>query len=154
MIDGEKVCNRCRVNKPVVAYYVVKGRLRGPCKDCWKAELARPRVQTRDRDSKFAANLRANYGMTVEDYDAMWLAQRGQCAICGRASSLRGQGRGSQRLAVDHDHGTGAVRGLLCGMCNGGLGLFDDDPARLRLAIEYLHGRKDGATVGKGIGLT
>ena len=138
VIDGRKVCNRCGVEKPTDGFYTVSGRLRGPCKDCWKQELKLPHVQTRDRDSKFAANLRANYGMTFDDYEALWLSQGGRCAICGVDAPLRGHGRERMRLAVDHSHETGAVRGLLCGMCNGGLGLFGDEVGRLREAISYL----------------
>src|SRR5262245_26645039 len=50
------------------------------------------------------------------------------CAICG---SL-------ERLAVDHDHTTGAVRGALCSNCNVALGLFSDSVQRLESAIAYL----------------
>ena len=142
VIDGQKVCSRCGITKPVDDYYVVQGRRRGPCKACWLADLKAPHVQERDRTSKFVANLRANYGMTIDDYDAMWLAQQGRCAICGEAFALRGSGRTSRRLGVDHDHATGKVRGLLCQMCNGGLGLFNDDIERMLDAIRYLQERK------------
>lgn len=63
------------------------------------------------------------------------VAQDGRCAICGATDARR---RKSDRLNVDHDHATGAFRGLLCDPCNNGLGRFDDDPDRLRKAADYL----------------
>lgn len=71
------------------------------------------------------------YGLTYADYVEMLAAQNGGCRICGQAP-------GKRRLAVDHDHQTGKVRGLLCGRCNSGLGFFQDDSARMRQAIAYL----------------
>ena len=58
-------------------------------------------------------------------------AQGGLCAICGRKQP-------EKWLAVDHDHETGVIRGLLCSRCNSGLGQFKDNPDRLRLAADYL----------------
>lgn len=75
------------------------------------------------------------YGLTVEDYEAMNHAQGGWCAICG-GTSARSDSDGG--LVVDHDHATGAVRGLLCGRCNSALGQMRDDPAILLAAVEYL----------------
>jgi hypothetical protein len=74
-------------------------------------------------------NLQQKYGMTVAQWEALFKRQGGGCAICG------GAGR---KLCVDHNHATGAVRGLLCDQCNHGLGNFRDDETRLRLAIAYL----------------
>ena len=62
--------------------------------------------------------LRARYGLSTADYDALLIQQDGVCRICKRSCST------GKRLAVDHDHGTGAVRGLLCRRCNIGLGHF------------------------------
>lgn len=79
--------------------------------------------------------LRANFGITPEDYDRMWAAQGGVCAIC----RLEGSGRLSGRLmAVDHDHTTGKVRGLLCQRCNHAVGLLHDSPDRAMALAAYL----------------
>lgn len=69
------------------------------------------------------------YGITLADYVAMLRAQGGGCAICGQKPTRR-------NLAVDHDHATGKVRGLLCAPCNTGLGTLESDfPAK---AADYL----------------
>jgi len=81
--------------------------------------------------------LRHDHGISLDDYKKMFDAQNGECAICAEAYAS------GPRLAVDHDHKTGGIRGLLRGSCNGGLGLFRDDPHRLRAAIEYLDGNRD-----------
>lgn len=81
-----------------------------------------------------AYNRQRAYGITREQYDELLAAQGNRCAICG-SDEWPGKNRAPH---VDHDHGTGKVRGLLCGKCNTGLGQFDDDPTRLAAAIEYL----------------
>jgi hypothetical protein len=75
--------------------------------------------------------LRTEYGITLAQYNAMLAAQNGGCAICAGVDTKR-------RLAVDHDHATGVVRGILCENCNRGIGLFKDNPERLRRAVDYL----------------
>jgi Recombination endonuclease VII len=71
--------------------------------------------------------LRIRYGITEEQYDAMLLAQGNKCAICKKdEATCIGNGEGRRRLAVDHDHATGAVRGLLCTPCNNSLGVFEN----------------------------
>lgn len=74
------------------------------------------------------------YGLTQEQYEAMLAEQDGRCAIC-RSPDWPGKDR---RPHVDHCHKTGKIRALLCGKCNNGLGNYDDDPARLRAAADYL----------------
>jgi hypothetical protein len=71
------------------------------------------------------------YGITPEDCAALWAKQGGVCNICGGDNARRA-------LAVDHDHDTGAVRGLLCDDCNRLLGCAGDRIAILRRAIAYL----------------
>lgn len=79
------------------------------------------------------------YGVTREHYYAMLSEQFGGCAICFTEEP----GRGNKYFAIDHNHETGAVRGLLCHGCNTGAGMFNDDPVRLRLAADYLE-KHDG----------
>jgi hypothetical protein len=74
------------------------------------------------------------FGLRPGDYDKRNEIQKGLCAICGRVETWRVP----RKLAVDHDHLTGIVRGLLCHHCNVGLGYFGDDPQRLRAAVRYI----------------
>jgi hypothetical protein len=87
------------------------------------------KVRARQR----ANNLRASYGMTVEDFETLRALQNERCAICRDPLSDN-----PKRVHVDHCHETGRVRGILCHHCNTGVGLFRDDPERLHRAIEYL----------------
>lgn len=66
-----------------------------------------------------------------ELYVEMMIDQSDRCAICKKKATTR-------KLAVDHSHITGQIRGLLCGACNVGLGMFKDNPAFLIRALEYL----------------
>jgi len=75
--------------------------------------------------------LRRQYAITEETYAAIFKKQDGRCAICRCQQHY-------QRLAVDHDHKTGMVRGLLCVHCNRGLGRFFDSSLRLRNAAAYI----------------
>lgn len=79
---------------------------------------------------------RTKFGITLEDYDQMFADQNGCCDICGVHQS-----EVKTRFAVDHNHKTGEVRGLLCGCCNKGLGQFKDNTEYLAKAITYLKER-------------
>ncbi|HEY0159969.1 MAG TPA: endonuclease VII domain-containing protein [Thermoanaerobaculia bacterium] len=81
------------------------------------------------------------YGISEDELTAMLERQDHRCAICRRLPWERAT-RGSTRrknLAIDHDHRSGKIRGLLCSSCNKGLGLFREQPARMAAAIEYLN---------------
>lgn len=91
-------------------------------------------AKLRDPESIRDYRLRKSFGISAREYDEQLELQQGGCAIC-RAPVGDGAGR---RLAVDHDHETGHVRGILCSACNLGLGKFRDDPFLLHRAISYL----------------
>jgi hypothetical protein len=75
---------------------------------------------------------RREHGISADDVDAMIEAQGGVCAICGRTPKR------AASWHVDHEHATGAIRGMLCIDCNQGIGKFHEDPGRLRAAADYL----------------
>lgn len=83
----------------------------------------------------------SKYGITVSQYDEMLLSQGGVCAICLRTCST------GKRLAVDHRHSDGAIRGLACSLCNLALGSMRDDPAILRRAAAYLERHAPAAAI-------
>ncbi len=78
-----------------------------------------------------------NFGIDLNDYIRMAVVQENKCAICGQPETQERGGK-VKALAVDHDHKTGAVRGLLCSDCNTALGKFRDDQSVLTSAIAYL----------------
>lgn len=79
------------------------------------------------------------YGITGVQYNDLFEKQNHLCAICNKPeSSVDGRTKKVRRLAIDHCHVTGKVRGLLCSSCNHGLGRFKDDIELLKKAIYYL----------------
>jgi len=85
--------------------------------------------------------LKYKYGITLDQYNEMFLAQNGVCAICGNSETYN-----KRSLAVDHDHITGVVRGLLCLDCNAGIGHLKDNPEYLQNAITYLSNQQINST--------
>jgi hypothetical protein len=106
---------------------------------CRRCAAARTKQYRKEDPKRFALYRRAQglrdcYGISLEQYDDLWIEQAGMCAICHTTNPL---GAGKE-FAVDHDHATGKVRGLLCQLCNQGIGHFKDSPALLRTGATYL----------------
>lgn len=129
---GAVVCSRCEraVPKADAAERVVLQKSRFYCQPCmeklvegWNYHWGR------------GEHARRTYGLTLEDYGALYEAQDGLCAICRGDMPFHD-------LVVDHDHRTGIVRGILCKACNSGLGFFKDDPMALATAVAYLLSRR------------
>ena len=73
------------------------------------------------------------FGITLEDYNNMFNIQKGCCAVCGKHQSEL-----NRILAVDHDHDTGKVRGLLCMSCNTSIGKLGDSIESIEKVLSYL----------------
>ncbi len=102
----------------------------GRCDACRKRRCERVGAEGINR--KYL--LRKKYGLTPEGWADLFARQGGRCAICETAEAGGKHGE----WHTDHDHATGAVRGVLCAKCNWMLGHANDDPATLRRAAEYL----------------
>lgn len=115
----EKKCFRCGIVRQALEFYKDKQRndsLSFYCKVC-KKELKRDVTPQQHRID----NYRHAFGITVEDYDRMFVEQSGKCAICGSCDPGP-----KTHFAVDHDHITNKIRGLLCHHCNIALGMMND----------------------------
>lgn len=115
--------------------------LRPECKACQSAaSMAWHRSNPeRANANRRRWNLKKTYGITEAQYDEMLRQQGGVCAICGMDEPNRHGRTGTKfKLSVDHDHGTGAVRSLLCQKCNRAIGLFGDNHELVQKAAEYL----------------
>jgi ferredoxin len=87
----------------------------------------------RYKERKPWCDIRTNFpGRETEEYEYWHEERQGPCDICGERCPT------GKLLAIDHDHETGQIRGVLCNRCNRGLGYFKDDPERLLAAIGYL----------------
>ena len=75
------------------------------------------------------------YGISRQNYENLLEKQGDSCAIC---KTMDVQRKGHTYFHVDHDHATGKVRGLLCDLCNRGLGYFKDDPYLMSKGVAYL----------------
>jgi hypothetical protein len=124
-------CPECGDQDPLNFYYNKNNfRTNAYCTDCHKRRCSE-RYHAKTILEKRAGRA-SIYGLSKEEYIAMYEKQQGLCAICKKEPTTK---RG---LHIDHNHKTGTVRGLLCHSCNVGIGNFMDDPGLLISAIEYI----------------
>lgn len=139
-----KRCIDCEHDLPLASFGKSGKYVRSYCKPCSNERSRRYGTDNRARRNERLREWRANnpeaarakdrrarlmrkYGLTPEDVEAMRVAQDGRCLIC----------RVEGDLFVDHHHGTGQVRGLLCPSCNTFLGRVEANPAILVRMAEY-----------------
>ena len=103
------------------------------CKAC-TAEAGRQDYEKHKR-KRTSAGLERKYGISLDDYEQMSEDQDHACALCQEPEMVEGR-----RMAIDHDHETGRIRGLLCFKCNTSLGRVCDTQAALERLVAYVGG--------------
>ena len=116
--NGIKKCARCGLEKTAADFTEDNSHIDGLLQHCKECEHLR--------------SLLKKFKLDKTAYLQMIDQQEEKCKICGKEQS-------SKRLAVDHCHTSGRIRGLLCNNCNSGLGMFNDNPELLQKAIDYLN---------------
>ena len=93
----------------------------------------------KNKDKQKHQDLIKKYGISLDQYKEQHQVQSGVCAICGNPETIVDKrSKRVRHLAVDHNHTTGQIRGLLCMGCNQGIGNFQEDLDRLKKAVTYL----------------
>ena len=120
-----KVCSFCKIEKDLTEFHKDKRNKSGVgnlCKSCKK---------TTDKDYR----LRNTHGISYDEYVSMVEERGNLCDICGQSPVGRDK---NDQLVVEHNHDTGEIRGLTCGMCNSMLGMAGDSAAVLMAGAKYL----------------
>jgi hypothetical protein len=160
-----KTCNHCRLDKELCEFgkdrtsrdgvnpkcrlccqeFQRKRRLEKSRYDRDYRERNRDRLRLRDReraarrtDWRKDYRLQRVFGISLAQYELKLAEQGGVCAVCGKPEWVVGQAERVKRLAVDHDHKTGKIRGLLCNNCNRALGMLYDDVSLVLNMAAYL----------------
>ena len=135
--DG-KTCSKCRVVKPFANFSKRNAGLNAWCKPCHRSYMevyGKTHQRKKPTPEKLRQkSYREKHGITVEQYDVMFAAQHGRCAICGTTTP----GKNVRNFTVDHCHQTSRIRGLLCRSCNMALGLLHDSVPAILKAADYL----------------
>ena len=130
-----KVCTKRKAEKDVGEFYRDSTKPDGRRPDCKKcldnsqSKMGQLYKQTHRSEIALSAKnciYKKKYGITLDQYNKMVAEQNGVCAICGQPENIKGTTINPRGLAVDHNHNTGKIRGLLCGRCNRAVGLIKD----------------------------
>lgn len=150
-----KICTKCNIEKKITEFSKQKrGKfgVRSVCKSCIiiyrKDYLSTRHNETnevhkewkiKNKDYYKELHLKKTYNLSLDQYNQMLENQNGVCAICGNEEVISDvTGQKIKPLAVDHNHETREIRGLLCQACNTGLGKFKENKEVLKKAIKYL----------------
>lgn len=145
-----KSCAACHKVKALTEFYRSPTGWRSYCKACTSAKRkAAYAADHHGRAMSYEQLLQREYGITLEQYEAKLRSQAHRCAICRRPESVHLKRNGDRRrLAVDHDHVTGAVRGLLCQRCNILVWALEDNHTTLDAIRVYIEAFRESFANG------
>lgn len=138
-----KRCCRCKQTLSIDKFsnsYKSADNKHGYCKKCHSEYNTKWVANRVDNRKDVELRIKRTYGINLTEYDSMYTKQNGLCAICKNPESIKTGRRSINRLAIDHCHTTGKIRGLLCQRCNTGLGRLEKYIDR---AKQYLLGIYD-----------
>jgi len=136
-----KICTKCGKKKPATLEFFHKANkykdgLQYECKEC-RQKYHKKHYRKTGAKKQRITNLKRNYGLTEDEYNAMAAGQEYKCAICKKPVTAT-PNSSTAYFDVDHNHETGKVRGLLCRRCNLVLGMTHEDKLLLYATINYL----------------
>lgn len=137
-----KACTSCGEEKPIAEFRNRGGSqkhlLKSRCNEClyhqhkkWTEDNPEAVQRYRAKDKWTLKKRCDRHGITVEEFWTLYEEQDGTCPVCDTAIE-------AENSAIDHNHETGVVRGILCKNCNRGLGLLGDSPDTMARAAQYL----------------
>lgn len=140
-----KICTKCKVEKPLDCFRNrggnLKHLLKSWCKEChykshkeWVDNNKETVREYRAKDPWTLTKRCRRHNISVEEFWSLYENQDGTCPVCDTAIK-------AEDSAIDHNHKTGKVRGILCKTCNRALGLLKDSPNNLKRGAEYLKER-------------
>ena len=148
-LPNSKQCSKCNAKKPLSDFYKDKSRKYGVanyCRLCASIQVKHSNLKNPNRrrisSNRYQKNnplkvkeahLKYNYGISLDKYNQLFIAENGNCAICNK-----NQSNFKKALSVDHCHDSGLVRGLLCSKCNFFIGQANENVTYLQSAINYL----------------
>lgn len=130
-------CPKCNAENLLLdeVYLYINGKI-WQCRKCRNAELKkyrqRPEVKSKRKLIIKNDNFKRTYRITLIEYNKLLEFYGNGCAICRKECST------GKSLAVDHDHNTKKIRGLLCMNCNTALGMMKENEELIWNMLEYL----------------
>lgn len=147
-----KICNKCKLEKPISEFYKRNGRPLGLMSRCKKCENLchfdyvqknREKVYKKKKEWNknnpnkvkkwdFEKGIKYRYGLSIDKYNEMLNDQNNKCAICNENFTHK------NKPCIDHNHEDLKVRALLCRKCNALIGLSNENIIILYNSIKYL----------------